>query len=118
MALRATTGPALSVKSAYVGQEVVVSAKVENTGVGAATVGCHVEGLVEGAHARPVEFAFLFDPASVEVPGKSRKAVQFRWKAALPDTKDAFTYRGRIVLRDVTTGALVGQAELDLYVRR
>lgn len=118
MALRATTGPALSVKSAYVGREVVVSAKVENSGAGAATVGCHVEGLVEGAMSRPVEFAFLFDPASVEVPGKSRRSVQFRWKAALPETKDAFTFRGKVVLREVTTGALVGQAELDLYVRR
>lgn len=118
MALRTTTGPALSSKSASVGQVVTVSAKVENTGVGGATVGCHVEGLVEGALAKPVAFAFLFEPTSVEVSGRSRKAVSFAWKADLPEGKDAFTYRGKLVLRDVLTGALVGQADLDLYVRR
>ena len=118
MALRATTGPAVSTKSAYVGQVVTVTGKVENTGVGTATVGCHVEGLVEGPLARPVAFSFLFEPPSVEVSGKSRKAVSFTWKAALPEGKDAFTFRGRLVLRDVLTGALAGEAPLDLYVRR
>lgn len=117
MALRATTGPALSAKSAALGQEVEVKAKVENTGAGAAVVGCHVEGLAEGALSKPVDFAFLFEPTGVEVPGKSRKAVAFRWRAALPEGKDAFTFRGKIVLREVTTGALVGEAPLDLYVR-
>lgn len=118
MALRATTGPVLSAKSATVGQEVTVSAKVENSGAGAAIVGCHVEGLSEGALAKPVAFAFLFDPPGVEVSGKSRKALQFRWKADLPEGKDAFTFRGKLVLREVTTGTLVGQVDLDLYVRR
>lgn len=117
MALRATTGPVLSPKSAKIGEVVTVTAKVENSGAGAATVGCHVEGLVEGALAKPVAFAFLFDPPSQEVAGKSRKALTFRWTAALPEGKDAFTFRGRLVLREVTTGALVGQADLDFYVR-
>lgn len=118
MSLRATTGPSPSTKSAYVGQVVTVAAKVENTGAGPAHVGCHVEGLVEGALARPVAFAFLFEPTSVEVAGKSRKALSFTWKAALPEGKDAFTFRGKLVLREVTTGALVGEVPLDLYVRR
>jgi hypothetical protein len=118
MALRATSGPTLSTRSAYVGQVVTVTTKVENSGVGPAHVGCHVEGLVEGALARPVSFGFLFEPASVEVPGKSRKALPFTWMAALPEGKDAFTFRGRLVLREVTSGALVGECPLDLYVRR
>lgn len=118
MALRATGGPSLGGKSATVGQEVTVSAKVENTGAGSATVGCHVEGLVEGAMSKPVDFAFLFDPVGVEVPGKSRKSLQFRWVAALPEGKDKFTFRGKVVLREVTSGALVGQTDLDLYVSR
>ena len=118
MALRATTGPTPSTKSAYVGQAVSVAAKVENSGAGAASVGCHVEGLVEGALAKPVSFAFLFEPPSAEVAGKSRKALTFTWKAALPEGKDAFTFRGRLVLRETTSGALVGEAPLDLYVRR
>lgn len=118
MALRATSGPTPSTKSADAGQPVSVAAKVENTGAGAASVGCHVEGLVEGSLSKPVAFAFLFDPPSAEVPGKSRKALAFTWTAALPEGKDAFTFRGRLVLRDVRTGALVGESPLDLYVRR
>lgn len=118
MALRATSGPTPSTRSATEGQVVTVAAKVENTGAGTATVGCHVEGLAEGALEKPLAFAFLFEPPSVEVPGKSRRAVSFTWKAALPEGKDAFTFRGKLVLRDVLTGALVGQSPLDLYVRR
>ena len=118
MALRATTGPTLSTKSATVGQEVRVSAKVENGGAGPATIGCHVEGLVEGALAKPLPFAFLFEPAGVEVPGKSRKVVSFAWTAALPEGKDAFTFRGKLVLRAMADMKVVGEAPLDLYVRR
>lgn len=110
MALRATSGPALASRSATVGQEVRVSAKVENSSAGEEAVALFVEGLKEGVIA--------FEPASAAVPGKSRKALSFAWTATLPPGKDGHTYRGTLVLRHATTGQLVGDAPLDLYVSR
>lgn len=118
MALRASNGPTISTRSAKVGDVVTVTAKVENSGAGLAHVSCFVEDLKEGALGRPVPFSFLFDPLVVEVPGKSRRTVLFAWTAALPDGKDAFTFRGRLALKESESGRLVGDAPLDLYVSR
>lgn len=116
MALRATNGPTPSAKSLKVGAKLTVTAKVENTVAAAEPVALHVIDLKEGALGKPVEFAFSFDPPSVEVPGKSRKVVSFSWTAGLPADKTAFTFRGKLALRHALTGQLVGEAPLDLYV--
>lgn len=110
MTLRATAGPAPSARSARVGERVEFSAKVENGGAAEASVMLGVEEARE-------PFAFAFDPPAVGVPGKSRQRVAFAWTAALPEGRDALTFRGRLVLR-ATDGRLVGSAPLDLYVRR
>jgi hypothetical protein len=110
MALRATSGPTLASNSVRVGDELRVSAKVENSTAGAETVALFAEDLKEGAIA--------FEPASAAVPGKSRKSLQFTWRAELPPGRDALTYRGRLVLRHATTGQLVGETPLDVYVGR
>lgn len=116
MALRATNGPALDRKSARVGEIVTVSAKVENTAQVEESVTLAVEDVREGALARPVDYAFSFDPPSIAIPPKSRRAVSFSWRAGVPADKPAFTFRGRLVLRRSTDGALVGAAPLDFYV--
>lgn len=115
MALRAHNGPAPERKSAKVGERVEFRAKVENTGAEDARVALSIEGVTEGALARPVAFAFAFEPPLQTVPRKSRRAVAFAWVAALPEGKTAFTFRGRLVLR-AEDGAVVGEAPLDLYV--
>lgn len=116
-ALRATNGPAPAKKSAKVGERVEFSAKVENGAPAPETVLLAVEGLKEGALARPVAFAFSFDPPAASVRAKGREVVTFGWTAALPAGKDAFTFRGELVLRALD-GRLVGKAPLDLYVSR
>ena len=108
MALRATSDPAQSVRSAKPGDVVLFSAKVENSGAAAQTVALAVEGLKE-------PFAFAFDPPAASVAAKSRSRVEFRWRAALPEGKTALTFRGKLVLR-AADGRLVGEAPLDLYV--
>ncbi|HWH08340.1 MAG TPA: hypothetical protein VNX21_04010 [Candidatus Thermoplasmatota archaeon] len=108
MALRATSDPAPSTRSAKAGDRVEFAAKVENGSAGEATVLLAVEDLKE-------PFAFSFDPPSVAVPGKSRRRVAFAWTAALPEGREALTFRGRLVLRAMD-GRLVGSAPLDLYV--
>src|SRR5579872_2273308 len=100
MALRATSGPEPSTRSARLGEAVVVRAKVENTAPGPATVALAAEDLTAGVMS--------FDPPAFAVPAKSRKAVQFAWRAALPEGKDAHTWRGKLVLRDAESGQLVG----------
>lgn len=110
MALRATSDPAPATRSAKVGDRVEFTAKVENGGAAEETVLLAVEDLKE-------PFAFSFDPPAVGVRGKSRQRVAFAWTAALPEGRDALTFRGRLVLR-ATDGRLVGSAPLDLYVRR
>lgn len=118
MALRATSGPTPSTKSLGVGETLTVSAKVENTGGAPEQVSLFALDLHEGALRRPVAFVFTFEPTGVEVPPKSRKSMAFTWRAELPEGKDAFTFRGKLVLRQTLTGQLVGEAPLDLYVRR
>lgn len=118
MALRASNGPTLSTRSAKVGDTVTVAAKIENSGAGKAHVSCYVEDLKEGPLAKPVPYSFLFDPLVLEIPGKTRKVVSFAWTAALPEGKEAFTFRGRLTLKESDTGRLVGEAPLDLYVSR
>lgn len=108
MALRATSHPAPDVRSAKPGDVVVFRAKVENSGASDETVALAVEGLKDA-------FAFAFDPPAASVPAKSRSRVEFRWTAALPEGKDALTFRGKLVLR-APDGRLVGDAPLDLYV--
>lgn len=115
MALRTTSPPAPSARSAKPGDVVTFGAKVENTGAAAETVTLAVEGLKEGALGKEVAFAFAFDPPAASVPAKSRSRVEFRWRAALPEGKEAFTFRGKLVLR-APDGRLVGDAPLDLYV--
>lgn len=110
MPLRTTTDLAPSTTSATVGQRVEFSAKVENGAAGEATLLLAVEDLKE-------PFAFSFDPPAVAVPPKTRQRVTFAWTAALPEGKDALTYRGKLVLR-ATDGRLVGSGALDLYVKR
>lgn len=107
MALRATSGPALSTRSVAVGQVVAATAKVENTAAGEARVTLFAEGT-----PHPI----VFDPPAAGVPGKSRRALAFSWTASLPEGKDALTLRGKLVLRETDTGRLVGEAPLDLYV--
>lgn len=115
MALRTTSDLASSTRSAKAGDVVSFGAKVENTGAAAETLVLAVEELKEGAVGKPVAFAFSFDPPAASVGPKTRARVEFRWRAALPDGKDAFTFRGKLVLR-ATDGRLVGSAPLDLYV--
>ncbi|HEX2021701.1 MAG TPA: hypothetical protein VHH36_03260 [Candidatus Thermoplasmatota archaeon] len=115
MALRATSAPAPDRRSARSGERVEFRAKVENTGADAARVALFVEDLKEGALGKPVDFAFAFEPPAQEVPRKSRKGLAFAWTAATPPGRDAFTFRGRLVLR-AADGAVVGEAPLDLYV--
>ena len=109
MALRATSAPAPSTRSTTVGEALTVTAKVENTAAGEARVSLFAEGA-----AHPL----AFDPPAASVPGKSRRAVSFAWTASLPEGKDALTLRGKLVLRETDTGKLVGEAPLDVYVRR
>lgn len=116
MALRATSGPTLSTRSVVVGKPVQVSVKVENTGAGEESVGLWVEDLKEGALGKPYSHPFVFDPPAAAVPGKARKSLSFTWTAELPEGKTAHTFRGRLVLKRTTDGALVGEAPLDLYV--
>lgn len=118
MAVRATNGPAASTRSAKVGDVVTFEAKVENTSPAEESVALSVDELMEGELGRPVTFAFSFDPPAVAVRPKGRAKVAFRWTAALPEGKAAFTFRGKLVLRRATDGALVGTAPLDLYVTR
>jgi hypothetical protein len=101
-----------------VGQAVTVTAKVENTGAAEEPVRLTVEDLKEGALGKPLVHAMDFEPASVGVPPKSRRVVTFAWKATLPEGRDAHTFRGKLVLRHARTGQLVGEAALDVYVRR
>lgn len=108
VALRATSPPTLSTRSATLGQVVVVSAKIENTGAAAEDVTLRAE----------TSHAFAFEPASVSVPPKSRAVVEFRWVATVPEGKDAHTHRGKLALARVSDGKLVGDAPLDVYVRR
>lgn len=115
MALRAHNGPAPTKKSAKVGERVEFTAKIENTAAATESVALLVEGLAEGALAKPVAFAFSFDPPAHGAPPKTRKVLTWSWIAALPEGKTAFTFRGKLVLRQ-TDGALVGSAPLDLYV--
>lgn len=110
MALRATSGPELSTRSVKVGASVELRAKVENTSGAEETVSASAEGLKEGV--------IVFAPPSLPVPSRSRKPLAFSWTATLPDGRDALTYRGRIVLRRVGDGALVGEAPLDIYVAK
>lgn len=110
MALRATSGPETSTRSAKPGDEVAISAKIENTAAAPAHVALFAEDLKEGVLA--------FDPPALSVPAKSRKAVRFAWRATLPEGKEAHTWRGKLVLREADTGKLVGEAPLDLYVGR
>lgn len=116
VALRATNGPTPDRKSARVGDLVTFSAKVENTAQLEESVMLAVEDLKEGALGKPVDYAFSFDPPAIGVPAKSRKAIAFSWKAGVPGGKSAHTFRGRLVLRRATDGALVGSAPLDFYV--
>jgi hypothetical protein len=116
MALRAHEKPAPTRKSAKVGETVVFAARLENTGPETETVLLAVEDLKEGALARPVGFAFVFRPATAPLPGKTRTRVEFAWRAALPEGKTAFTFRGRLVLRRPDGGVDVASAPLDLYV--
>lgn len=116
MALRTTTDLAPSTRSASVGQPVEFRAKVENSGAAEESVTLAVEELKEGALGKPLAFAFEFHPPAVSVPKKGRAVVAFTWTAALPPDKPAFTFRGKLVLRRTTDGALVGTAPLELYV--
>lgn len=116
MALRATNGPTASTKAAKVGDVVSFDAKVENTGSAEESVALAVDDLKEGSLGTPVAFVFSFDPPSIAVRPKSRERVAFRWTAALPEGKTAFTFRGKMVLRRTSDGMLVGTAPLDLYV--
>lgn len=116
MALRASNGPSLSTRSATVGQVVTVSVKIENSSSADESVLVAVEELKEGALARPLEHPFVFEPASAIVPGKSRKALSFAWTASLPSGKDAFTFRGKLVVRHAGSRELVASVPLDLYV--
>lgn len=118
MALRATSGPAPDRRSAKVGERVEFRAKVENTATSEESVALMVEELKEGALGKPVAFAFSLDPPALAVPPKGRAVVSYAWSAALPDGKDAFTFRGKLALRRTNDGALVGSAPLDLYVSR
>src|SRR3712207_1957232 len=115
MALRATNGPTPSTRSAKAGERVEFRAKVENTASAEESVTLAVEELTEGALGKPVAFAFSFDPPAFGIPPKSRRQVAFAWTAALPPGKEAFTFRGRLVLRRAD-GALAGSEPLDLYV--
>jgi len=94
-----------------VGDFVEFHAKVENTASLEESVSLWVE---EGKDAHPFEF----EPIAHGVPAKSRRALTWTWRAALPAEKPALTYRGKLVLRRTTDGALVGSAPLDLYVSR
>lgn len=116
MALRATNGPAPSTKSAKAGDRVLFRAKVENTTAAEESVALFVEDLKEGALGKPVEYVFAMDPPAIAVRGKSRAQVEFAWTAGLPPGKPAFTFRGRLVLKRLPDGALVGSTPLDLYV--
>ena len=109
MALRATSGPSLVTRSAKVGETVRATAKIENTAAGDATVTLVAEGA-------PVPI--VFEPAAQAVRGKARATLAFEWRASLPDGVDAKTLRGKLVLRATDTGALVGEAPLDVYVTR
>jgi hypothetical protein len=115
MALRAHNGPAPECTSAKVGERVAFRAKIENTAAAPETVALVVEGLTEGALARPVDFVFSFEPATIAIRPKTRENVAFIWTAALPEGKPAFTFRGKLVLK-TTTGETAGSAKLDLYV--
>jgi P pilus assembly chaperone PapD len=118
MALRVTSGPALSTRSGAVGQPIAVSMKVENSSPAEEAISLHVEELKEGALGRPLAHPFVFDPPSAAVPPKARRALTFTWTATLPPGKEpAFTYRGKLVVRASRTGQLVASAPLDLYVR-
>lgn len=116
MTLRATNGPSPEKKSAKVGERVEFTAKVENTSAAEESVALFVEDLKEGALGRPVAYAFSFDPPAIAIAPRSRQRVAFAWTAGLPDGKAAHTFRGRLVLKRATDGALVGSAPLDLYV--
>lgn len=118
MALRAHDDPKPSTRSAKAGDTVRFGAKVENSGAAEESVALSVEDLKEGALGKPVAFAFSFDPPAIGLRPKTRARVEFAWQAALPEGKEAFTFRGRLVLRRATDGALVGSAPLDLYVSR
>lgn len=109
MALRATSGPTVSKNSLRVGEVLVVSAKVENTGAEPEGIELRVEGHEE---------RFVFEPQVADVPKKSRRVVEFRWAASLPDDKPALTYRGKLVLQRKIDGKRVGEAPLDVYVSR
>jgi hypothetical protein len=116
MALRAHDGPTPSTKSTTIGGRVEFTAKVENSGQADESVFLSVEELKEGALGKPVAFAFSFDPPAVGLRAKSRSRIGFSWTAALPPEKPAFTFRGKLVLRRTTDGALIATAPLDLYV--
>lgn len=116
MAVRATSGPTLSTRSARVGDAITLLAKIENTGAEPVRVAAAIEDVHEGALRKPVEHRLAVEPATAEVPPKSRRAVEFRFTASLPEGKTAFTFRGKVTLRREADGALVGEAPLDLYV--
>ena len=118
VALRAHSGPAFAKREAKVGDRLTVSAKVENTSAEPAPVTLHVEGLHTGAVRAPVDHDFAFEPASAVAPPKTRKVLEFAWVATLPEGKDAFTFRGKLVLRSMADMKVVGESPLDLYVRR
>lgn len=109
MALRAHNGPAPSTRSAKAGDRVEFRAKVENTAAASESVALFVEDLKE-------TFVFEFDPPAHGVPPKARKALTWTWTAALPEGKPALTFRGKLVLRRTTDGALIHDEPLDLYV--
>lgn len=118
MALRIHAGPSFARREGKAGDRLTATAKVENSGAQPASVSLHVEGLHQGALRTPVEHAFAFEPASATLAPKSRKVVEFAWVATLPEGVDAFTFRGKLVLRSDADGKTVADAPLDLYVRR
>ena len=116
MALRATSGPAPSTRSAKAGERVTFTAKIENTGTAPEDVAPHVEGLRQGAMGTPYEHDFTFEPGRATIPPKGRQKVEFSWVATLPEGKDAHTFRGKVVLRRLADMKAIAEAPLDLYV--
>lgn len=118
MPLRASSGPTLSTRSATVGQSVTITVKVENSSMAQEVVALHAEELREGALGKPLDHPFVFEPASAALPPRSRKSLTFTWVASLPAGRDAHTFRGKLVLREASSGRLVASVPLDLYVRQ
>lgn len=118
MALRLRNGPTFSKTYAHIGERVVVSMKVENTSAAPARVRLAAEDLVEGGLAKPVDFVLSFEPEAATVKPKGQARVEFAWTAAVPEGKELFTFRGKLVLRDADTAAIVHAQPLDFHVAR